>query len=143
MVELLRSYSKLPIPSVLRQIERSKPVQRPPRVTPRRVSHRLSREVVNQLCADYQAGATQRELARTYGISKQSVAKLLQERGVPARPRGLSSEQLEQATQLYLAGKSVVQVGQAMNQPPNTIYDALKRTGVQMRDRHSRSASTD
>lgn len=136
LVELLRRYSKLPILGISARIarsERRKPTKPSP---PRSVRRRLSHEAVAQLCTDYQAGATTRELAATYDISKTSVQRLLKEHEVTLRHQGLTPDQLRDATGLYQAGKSVAQVARTLGLSPSSVYDALKQSGVQLRPAH-------
>ena len=84
----------------------------------------------------YREGMTTRQLSEYYGIGKTSVTKLLRLRGVPLRYQSLSAEQLRQAAQLYKNGKSVAQVAKVLELPSSSVYDALKRTGVEIRSAH-------
>jgi uncharacterized protein (DUF433 family) len=91
---------------------------------PRRISRRLSQGNVAQLVADYEAGATTRQLTATYGISKTSVQSLLHERGVLLRHHGVSGTQVSEAVQRYESGKSVAQVANALDLSPSSVYGA-------------------
>jgi len=84
----------------------------------------------------YREGMTTRQLSEYYGIGKTSVTKLLRLGGVPLRYQSLSAEQLRQAAQLYKNGKSVAQVAKVLELPSSSVYDALKRTGVEIRSAH-------
>lgn len=134
LVELLRRYSKLPKLTILIQI---KPAERPGPSLPRSIRRRLGPQQVDQLCADYQAGQTTRQLSEAYGIGKTAVTRLLREQGVPLRHQGLSPDQVQQAAELYQAGQSVAQVASALGFHPSSVYDTLKRAGVQLRDPHA------
>jgi hypothetical protein len=136
-VEVLRRYSKLSIISITSQT-RQPEQQRSPTKPPHRVHRRLTSAAIQQLCADYQGGCTTRDLASRYGISKASVTALLRERSIPVRCQGVSDEQVQQAVWTYEAGSSVAQVARTLGLPPSSIYDALRRAGVVMRDRHDR-----
>jgi len=72
----------------------------------------------------------------SYGISKTSVQRLLEEHGVAFRYQGLSSSQVTEAIELYRAGHSVAHLAGNLGLSPSSIYDALKRSGVEMRSAH-------
>jgi transposase-like protein len=99
---------------------------------------RLSEDHVRQLCAEYENGVTTRTIASRYGIGKTTVTRLLREHGVPLRYQGLSPEQAQQAIQLYEAGLSVAKAARELGLPINSVYDALKAAGTEMRARHER-----
>lgn len=106
-------------------------------VKPRyRLTQRLELRQVDQLLADYRAGATTRGLAEKYSVSKTAVTELLTAHDVPLRHQGLSPSQVTEATRLYTAGQSVAQAARALGVSPSSVYDALKRSGVQMRPVH-------
>jgi len=73
-----------------------------------------------------------------YDISKTSAQRLLHENAIAMRFQGLSEAEVAQATRLYEAGQSLVQVGRSLALEPTSIHDALRRAGVQMRDVHGR-----
>ena len=136
MVEAIRRYSKLPLLGISDRLARSERRQQRSASPPRRVARRLSRKTIAQLLADYQAGASTRELAMTCGISKTSVQRLLHEHGLTLRHQGLSATQVGEATDLYRAGGSVAQVASNLGLSPSSVYDALKRSAVEMRSAH-------
>ena len=74
-------------------------------------------------------------MAASYHISKTAIQSLSRERGVALRRQGLSPDQVTEAAHLYKAGQSVAQAARAVNLPTKSVYDALKRAGVQMRPR--------
>ncbi|MDB4989484.1 MAG: hypothetical protein JWN04_4662, partial [Myxococcaceae bacterium] len=137
-VELIGAYSNRPAPLILSQLRSSEP--RKPRIpsTPRQVRRRLNPEQITQLCVDYQAGSTTRQLADTYGVGKTAITRLLREQGIPLRHQGLSPDQRVQAIQLYQTGKSVAAVATALGFHPSSVYDALVKADVEMRDAHAR-----
>ena len=139
-VQLLCAYAKLPVLTVSRQIDREEPVERPKNRAPRQVRHRLGTEAIDQLCADYLAGMSTREVAQAHGISKQSVTQLFQLRGVTVRSRdGLTPEELALTKRLYTAGNSVGEVARLMARPASTIYHALRRAGAATRSQKEAS----
>ena len=68
-------------------------------------------------------------------ISKTSVQRLLKQQDIQLRHQGLSTDQLRNAIQLYETDRSAVQVARTLHLSPSSVYDALKRSGVQLRSR--------
>ncbi|MBA0125526.1 helix-turn-helix domain-containing protein [Haloechinothrix sp. YIM 98757] len=93
---------------------------------------------VRQLVAGYEAGATVYELGDRFGISRQTVGKILKQHGVKMRRGGLTPEQVDEAVQLYEAGWSLARIGGRMNVDPTTVLNRLRDRGVRMRDTHGR-----
>jgi DNA invertase Pin-like site-specific DNA recombinase len=68
-----------------------RPVAKSPRPTQRyRLTDRFTTEELDQLVTRYKAGETTTALARESGIAKSTFLRLLAERGVGTRPRGLT-----------------------------------------------------
>lgn len=132
-MELLRSYSKLPKPTIQTQTTR---VERPNPAKPRSIRRRLSLEQVDALCQEYRLGATTRTISERYGIGKTAVTRLLREHDVLLRHRGLHDAQRTQAIQPYIAGQSVAQVASELGLHPSSVYDALRAAGVVFRSAH-------
>jgi DNA invertase Pin-like site-specific DNA recombinase len=101
-----------------------------------RLTQRLAPGQIDQLLADYRAGATTRDLAEKYRVSKTAVTELLAAHDVPLRHQRLSPSQVADAIRLYAAGQSVTQTARSLGVSPSSVYDALKRSGVQMRPAH-------
>jgi len=131
-VELVRRYSKLPQPCFPDLIGLPRRGRTPPKFR-YRLTQRLEPDKIEQLLAGYSAGATTRDLAEKYKVGKTAVTELLAAHQVPLRHQGLSRSQVAEATQLYTAGQSVAQAARALGVSPSSVYDALKRSGVQMR----------
>jgi lambda repressor-like predicted transcriptional regulator len=114
--------------------------RRKPRVPtpPRQIRRRLNADQIKDLCAEYNAGTSARELGIKYGISKTSAQRLLHDNGITMRFQGLSEEEVARAAELYESGQSLVQVGKNRGLEPTSVHDALRRAGVQMRDVHGR-----
>lgn len=55
---------------------------------PWRIEARLDEAQTAQLIADYRAGATSRDLAAQFGVSKAAIVRLLRHHGLVIRPRG-------------------------------------------------------
>jgi hypothetical protein len=106
-------------------------------VKPRyRLNRRLEPSQIDQLLGDYRGGATTRDLAKQYHVSKTAVTEFLAAHDVPLRHQGLSPSQVTEATLLYAAGRSVAQTALSLAVSPSSAYDALKRSGVHMRPAH-------
>lgn len=129
---LLKSWRQLPAASVPAR----PPVQRR---TPQRAEGRLGPDGVARLVADYQAGQASTSLARSYGLSKATVLRLLEANGVARRQQSLTAEQQAEAVQLYLGGWSLARVGEHFGRDHSVIFHVLKRAGVERRDSHGRS----
>ena len=57
---------------------------------------------------------------------------------MPRRKRPLSPDQVKRARALYTAGQSLVAVGGQLGCHASTIYSALRKLGVVMRDPQGR-----
>ena len=102
-------------------------------------TRRLSRKAIAQHLAGYQAGASTRQLATLYGISKTSVQRLLQVHGVTGRHQGFSATQVTDARDLYRAGRSVAQVASNLGLIPSSDQQHAKGSGIEMRSAHEPS----
>lgn len=91
----------------------------------RTISRRLSPAALDSIVAEYEKGASSRDLAARYGISKHAVIDLLRSRGVSIRRQPLPPEQVAEAAQLYESGLSWVKVGEALGISPRTIHRTL------------------
>jgi DNA-binding CsgD family transcriptional regulator len=134
-VELVRRYSKLPQPRLTDLVGPSRRARTPSKRR-YRLAQRLGPDQIEQMAAGYRAGATTRELAEKYNVSKTAVTELLTARDVPLRHQGLSPSQVRDAIRLYAAGQSVAQAALSLSLSPSSVYDALKRSGVRMRPAH-------
>jgi hypothetical protein len=136
VVELLGRYSKLPNLLQLPHYNTNRNVPITPQVHAAR--RRLPAETIQQLVTDYQARVPSTELAKRFGVSKGAVLHLLRKQGVSIRRQSMTEAEVEQATQLYRAGNSLVAVGAKLGYDHGTIHRALKQANVSMRDSHGR-----
>jgi hypothetical protein len=119
-VELVRRYSKLPQPRLADFLDSSLPARTPPK--PRyRLTQRLKPGQIDQLLADYRAGATTRGLAEKYNVSKTAVTELLTAHNVPLRHQGLSPNQVAEAIRLYAGGQSVAQAADSLGLSSSSV----------------------
>jgi DNA-binding CsgD family transcriptional regulator len=80
------------------------------------------------------------ELARHYGINRHTVAKHLRDDGITLRggQTKLTPSNIAKAAQLYADGHSLAAVGVHLGVDHTTVYKALKKIRVPMRDTHGR-----
>ena len=104
-----------------------------------KLDHRIDGELVARVVAEYEAGTPTTQLTRMFSLGKGSILKILREAGVELRLPRMSAAELELARQLYESGLSLVDVSKQLGRPGHsTVYQALKRSGVRMRDSHGR-----
>jgi hypothetical protein len=111
------------------QIEPSRPFKLDQRLKPAKVA---------EIVARYEAGEPSTAVAASYGLSKGSVIRLLHEAGIPIRRQGLTVEQTSEAARLYESGWSLAKIGAHLCVDHGTVWRALKKRGVKMRDTHRR-----
>lgn len=109
-----------------------------PRPPVERLTLRFGPDDLARLVADYQAGVPTTELVTRYGLGKGSVLRLLREQGVTIRYQSPTTEQVDQAVQLYATGLSLAAVGDHLGFSAHTIRRALLAAGVRTRDSHGR-----
>ena len=114
------------------------PVAPTVRNTPKQVQRRLDSNKVDQLVADYLAGAKVRDLADLFQISRNTVLEHVSRAGVRKHYPALIPEQVDEAAQLYRSGQSLVSVGEHFGVNVSTVRTALLKVGVEMRDCHGR-----
>ena len=102
--------------------------------TRKQVHRRLRPAEIEELVAGHQAGATAYQLADRFRIHSTTVLSLLERQSVARRNRRLSSTQIDQARELYVAGQSLAKVGKQLGCHANTVRLVLLKAGVRMRD---------
>ena len=105
----------------------------PPSVPARQQQTRLTPDRIVQLVTEYQSGAAMNALAQAYGIHRNSVRAHLYKAGIAIRRRGLTEQQMDEATRLYLAGNSLARLGEQLGCDQTTVRRALSKRGVVMR----------
>lgn len=108
----------------------------PPRAH-RQPHHRLKPEQIAELADGYRRGVFINDLAKCFGIHRATVIDHLKRAGVPLR-RGLVERRIEEAIAFYNSGLSVARIGEHMGVDDGTVWLALRRHGVRMRDTHGR-----
>ena len=77
------------------------------RKSPKQVQHRLGSEEIDQLVAQYQAGAKVNDLAARFRINRYTVNQHIERAGVRLHYPALSPEEIEDAARLYMSGESL------------------------------------
>ena len=108
--------------------------------TPRvhKLDHRIDGELVARVVAEYEAGMPAAEIGVLFALSKNSVLKVLREADIQIRLPRMTEAELRRAIALHEDGLSLVEVGRRLDRNHSTVYKALKRVGVPMRDSHGR-----
>lgn len=95
-----------------------------------------------ELVDRYKEGATQRELAREYGVHRTTVASILERHGAERR-RGLHPDLIDEAVRRYTDGQSLATIGRALGADPSTVRARLVECGVTMRSPNGSTASSE
>jgi lambda repressor-like predicted transcriptional regulator len=103
-------------------------------------NRKLQPNQVDQLVADYVAGANIDTLARSFGMHRQTVRNHLLRREVTLRSDSpaLSETQIDHLVELHATGLSTAKLGKQVGVGPTTVQRALKARGVKLRDRSGR-----
>jgi DNA-directed RNA polymerase specialized sigma24 family protein len=92
---------------------------------------------VQRLIELYLQGQLIDDLATQFGISQTTVMKHVERSGAPRR-RNLLTHRLDEARQLYDQGWSLARIGQHLGVNASTVWHALRKAEVRMRDTHGR-----
>ncbi len=105
----------------------------------RKLQHqrRLPDDIVQQFVFRYQSGTTVIELAKEFGINRETALEHLKRAGISRRPhvRKLTDELVHSAGRLYATGLSLKNVAQHFNVNETTIRNEFTRAGIQVRPR--------
>ena len=82
---------------------------------------------------EYQTGVGTVQLAKLYGVDRETVRATLRKAGVPQQERGLTPEQINEAAKLYQAGQSLARIGTRFDVDAHTVRRRLLERGVIMR----------
>ncbi|WP_209921931.1 Hin recombinase [Rhodococcus qingshengii] len=93
---------------------------------------RLSEAELTAMIGVYRSGKTALQVAKLFGIHRQTVTRLLVKHGVPLYPRAtIDAKLLAELTWHYERGKSTVELGRRYNLAASSVGNALKKSGVQ------------
>ena len=104
-----------------------------------KLDQRIDGEQIARIVAEYEDGTSAGVIGGMFDLSKRSVIKILREAGVAIRLPRMSEAEVREATRLYASGLSLENVGKRLGRDHSTIYKALRRAGVRMRDTHGRT----
>jgi hypothetical protein len=107
-------------------------------VRPFKLDQRLNDQMRADIVARYRSGEPSTAIGVADGLNKNSVIKVLREAGIPIRRQSLTDDQIAEAVRLYEAGQSLATVGRHLGVDHGTVWRALKKRDVQMRDTHGR-----
>lgn len=94
---------------------------------------RLTASEAVALVAAYAAGARVYELARQWGVHRETVRQHLDRAKVARRPVGLSLEMMPELTRLYESGWSIAAIGRKYAVAGSTVRRHLLAAGVRIR----------
>jgi transposase len=100
-----------------------------------RTARQLRPAEIDQLVAEYRAGATTRELAVRFQVWRGTVGKHLKDRGIDTRASAFGLEDAEAAADLYRAGWPLDKIAKQYRVGYNTVRRHLLAHGVVMRPR--------
>lgn len=92
----------------------------------------------NQLVRRYLVVRNMREVAREFRLSRTTVAKLLEERGIETS-RSMKPSEVKQAVGMYKEGLSSITIGKQLGFDNHTILNALRTEGIRIRPPLTRS----
>ncbi|KJF18060.1 helix-turn-helix domain-containing protein [Acidithrix ferrooxidans] len=101
------------------------------------VQNRLTFEQITELVADYQDGSTILDLVETFGIHRTTVLRHLKYKQIPRRRSRMNQIEIEKAVRLYTLGQSCESIAFELRVGASTIRRALKKAGVELRNRVS------
>ncbi len=96
-------------------------------------ARRLTTAERTRMLEEYQAGVGTIQLAKLYGIDRETVRATLRRAGLPQHQRGLTAEQINEAAKLYQAGQSLARIGRRFGVDAHTVRRRLLERGVTMR----------
>jgi transposase-like protein len=139
-VELMGRYSNHDNVTTLQRILAGQERDRPPARTTRslrQIQHRLSTDEAQRLIELYSQGELIDSLAARFHISRTTVMKHVERTGAPRR-RNVLTDRFDEARQLYNEGWSLARIGQHLGVNASTVWHALRKAGVPMRNTHGR-----
>jgi tetrahydromethanopterin S-methyltransferase subunit G len=76
--------------------------------------------------------------AQAFDVHRTTVARLLADNDV-RRPRSLTNDEIEESMKLYQRGWSCQRIGEKLGRDDGTIWLALKKAGVELRQPWTRA----
>lgn len=107
---------------------------RGPVVTPNETAGTpVTPEALQEMIAEYEAGASLISIATARKLGKQTVSRLLSESGVRIRRQGLNDDQVAHASRAYLSGQTTREIADNLGVGHSMVWRALKGAGVELR----------
>lgn len=108
-----------------------------------KIIHRLTKADKAEITARYSQGASSRQLAETYSVSKTSIVALLREKGISIRYQGINDSQIQEIIQHYAAGASLAATGDTYGVSAETVRNLLMKHGFTLRNPWDRLPQSD
>lgn len=105
---------------------------------PARRARQLRPDEVDTLEARFRELQHLTNVAREFGITRMTAARLLGERGIDTARRRMSSAEVRAASDSYLDGDSAATIGKRLGFAPHTVIKTLRAAGVEIRPRLGR-----
>lgn len=96
----------------------------------------LTPEEILQAVQLYKSGLSTYEIAKQFECDRHTITRALTGKGLALRNKPMNSSQEAQAIELYQSGLSIAKVGARMNFGATTVFNMLKRNGIERRPRH-------
>ncbi|MBP5802722.1 hypothetical protein J2D78_11570 [Microbacterium maritypicum] len=106
---------------------------------PARRARQLRPDEVDTLEARFRELQHLTNVAREFGITRMTAARLLGERGIDTARRRMSSAEVRAASDSYLDGDSAATIGKRLGFAPHTVIKTLRAAGVEIRPRPGRA----
>jgi transposase len=115
-------------------------VTEPEPLKPIRIGNSLSSKEIEQLVAEYRAGATIPSLSQRFGFNKRTIIRhLRQQRAYHSLANPPATEaQVEMMITLYQAGWSLIKVGKRLGFCATTVATYLRKHHIRTRDTRGR-----
>lgn len=89
---------------------------------PRRITPRIRRHI----CVAFRSGTSREELTSSYGLSRETLARILAEEGAGPVRRPISEDALELAIRRYLMGEPMSHIAQALGIGADTLFRRVR-----------------
>lgn len=103
-----------------------------------RTMRHLRQDEVDELVEAHRAGTTVYELAKRFGVHRETIGRHLAHRGIDTKPPGLHPDDVPVAASLYRSGWSLRRIAEKFGTSDNTVRRYLTAAGVVLRGPHER-----
>ena len=96
----------------------------------------ITSEVDAAIISRYQAGESQGAIARSLGLGREAVRRILKERGIPLHPKcPVSGPHRQAILSLHAEGKSIKEISASLGLKFTTVYRVLRRQDMVKKNR--------